>query len=89
MTKSEKRESDRKEPGRYQLGDPIDDELEDFCKAMLDAKQSAVMRAAVSVFIKAELARNEGVRERYEELRRARRERSAPNLHVIQPGNEC
>jgi hypothetical protein len=50
VTQSEKRESDRKDPGRYRLGDPVDGELEDFCKAMLDAKQSVVIRAAVSAF---------------------------------------
>jgi hypothetical protein len=89
MSRSAKRESDRKEPGRYRLGDPIDGELEDFCKAMLDAKQSVVIRAAVSAFIKAELDRNEGIRQRYEALRRARREKTAPNLHVIKPEKEC
>lgn len=75
--------SDRADPGRYRLGDPVDGELADFCAAMLEAKQSAVIRAAVSAFILAELARNEGVRQRYEELRRARREKTAPNVRLI------
>jgi hypothetical protein len=78
---------ERSEPGRYRLGEPIDGELADFCLAMLEAKQSAVIRAAVAAFIKAELSRNEGVRERYEALRRAKREKIAPNLRVLH--QEC
>jgi hypothetical protein len=89
MRGRQKRESEEKEVGRYRLGDPVDGELEDFCKAMFDAKQSVVIRAAVSAFIKEELDRNEGVRERYEALRRARREKTTPNLHIINPGKEC
>jgi hypothetical protein len=86
MRSGKQREEERSEPGRYRLGDPVDGELSDFCAAMLDAKQSSVIRAAVSAFIKAEIDRNEGVRERYEELRRARREKLAPNVRLIK---EC
>lgn len=86
MRGERQRDGERVEPGRYRLGDPVDGELADFCAAMFDAKQSSVIRAAISAFIKAELDRNEGVRERYEELRRARRERLAPNVRLIK---EC
>jgi len=66
--------SPKTQPDRYRLGEPSRTELQDFCEAMFGADQSKVIRAAVSAFISAELDRNEGVRERYEELRRARRE---------------
>ena len=90
MTRGQtQKDGERNDPGRYRLGDPIDGELADFCMAMLEAKQSAVIRAAVSAFIKVELSRNDGVRERYEELRRLRREKAAPNVRLIQPAKEC
>jgi hypothetical protein len=51
---------------------------------MFDASQSTVIRAALSAFINAELAKNEGIRERYEKLGRARRgnRRQDPPYHA-------
>jgi predicted metalloprotease len=53
---------------------------------MFDASQSTVIAAAVSAFINAELAKNEGIRERYEKLGRARREGTATKVHLIKAG---
>lgn len=79
----------RIEPDRYRLGEPTRTELQDFCEAMLGADQSKVIRAAVAAFIRVELDRNEGVRERYEALRRARRERNGNGLRVVKSEKEC
>jgi len=73
------------EPDRYRLGDPGRTELQDFCEAMFGADQSKVIRTAVAAFIRAELDRNEGVRERYEALRRARRERNGTIPRLVKP----
>ena len=68
---------------RFRPGEPRDGELAEFCAAMFDASQSTVIAAAVSAFINAELAKNEGIRERYEKLGRARREGTATKVHLI------
>jgi hypothetical protein len=77
------------EPDRYRLGEPGRTELQDFCEAMLGADQSKVIRAAVAAFIRAELGQNEGVRERYETLRRARRERNGTIPRLVKPEKAC
>jgi hypothetical protein len=77
------------EPDRYRLGDPGRTDLQDFCEAMLGADQSKVIRAAVGEFIRAELNRNEGVRERYEALKRARRERNGTIARLVRPEKGC
>jgi hypothetical protein len=76
------------EPDRYRLGDPGRTDLQDFCEAMLGADQSKVIRAAVAAFILAELDRNEGVRERYEALKRARQGKKGTIAKLVHPGKE-
>jgi hypothetical protein len=86
-------ESDRKsskiEPDRYRLGEPSRTDLQDFCEAMFGADQSKVIRAAVAAFIRAELDRNEGVRERYDALKRERRERNGTIPRLVKPEKSC
>ena len=53
------------------------------------ADQAKVIRAAVVAFIRTELDRNEGVRERYEALKRARRERNGTMPRLIKPEKQC
>ena len=77
------------EPDRYRLGEPGRTELQDFCEAMFGADQSKVIRAAVTAFIRAELDHNEGVCERYEALRRARRERNGTVPRLVKSEKEC
>jgi hypothetical protein len=55
---------------------------------MFDASQSTVMRAAVSAVINAGLAKNEGIRERYEKVGRARREGTATKVHPSRQEND-
>jgi hypothetical protein len=74
---------------RFNLGDPVDGELVDFCEAMIGAAHTEVIRRAVSAFIQAELSRNPGIRERYEALRRARREGIGGNVRLIKPDKAC
>ena len=87
MTRGADGKTSKIEPDRYRLGEPGRTELQDFCEAMLGADQSKVIRAAVAAFIRAELERNEGVRERYEALRRARRERNGTTPRLVKAEN--
>lgn len=81
--------SEKIEPDRYRLGEPGRTNLQDFCEAMFGADQSKVIRAAVTAFIRIELDRNEGVRERYEALKRAQRERNGTVPKLVRPENGC
>lgn len=71
--------------GRYDLGDPVNGELADFCDAMDDATQKTVLRRAFTEYMKRMLKENEGIRERYEALRRARRERNGTIPRLVKP----
>jgi hypothetical protein len=59
--------------GRYDLDEPADTELADFCDAMDGASQKTVLTRAFTEYRQRMLRENEGIRRRYEELR-ARRE---------------
>jgi hypothetical protein len=87
MTQGTGGKTSKIEPDRYRLGEPGRTELQDFCEAMFGADQSKVIRAAVAAFIRAELDRNEGVRERYEALRRARREHNGTTPRLVKSEN--
>jgi hypothetical protein len=60
---------------RPQLGDELEGMLQDFCESHHEGSMTAVVRRAVKAFIESDLARNEGVREAYEALRRSRQRR--------------
>lgn len=77
------------EPDRYRLGEPIRTDLADLCEAMFGADQAKIIRAAVAAFIKAELKDNEGVRVRYDEIRRTRRERNGATPRLVRPEKGC
>lgn len=77
------------EPDRYRLGEPVRTDLHDLCEAMFGADQAKIIRAAVTAFIKAQLKDNEGVRVRYDELRRARRERNGTMPRLVKPEKGC
>ena len=70
---------------RLDLDEPLKTDLGDFLTAHDDASQRTVVHRAIRAYIENDLARNQGVRERYEEIRRARWEGRAVNLHVIKP----
>ena len=58
--------------GRYDLGEPTNGELADFCAAMDGAPQKAVLRLAFEEYMSRVLLTNDGIRSRYHSLRRAR-----------------
>jgi hypothetical protein len=68
---------------RYDLSEPANSELIDFCQAMDGATQKTVLSRALSEYVERMLDENEGIRKRYEILRRARREHVAPNMRLI------
>ena len=73
---------------RLDLDEPLAGEYEDFLKAHHTASSKDVLHKAIRAFIDADLARNYGVREEYEALRRARRERSGQNIWLVKPGEK-
>lgn len=60
--------------GRFNLGKPYDEMLNDFCEAAYHASATEVVRRALLQFIGTELKTNEGIRERYELRQNSRRE---------------
>jgi hypothetical protein len=57
---------------RYDLDDPANGELADFCEAMDEASQKRVLRNAFVEYRERMLRENEGIRLRYERLRALR-----------------
>ena len=62
----------RSSGGRFNLGDPWDGKLDDFCSAHHIASATEVVRKALDMFIPADLARNLGAAETYERLQARR-----------------
>jgi hypothetical protein len=58
---------------RFNLGEPWDGQLADFCSAHFSASATAVVRAALDMFIPAELGRDAATTERFRELQTRRR----------------
>ena len=59
---------------RFNLGEPWDGNLADFCAAHFTGSATDVVRAALDMFIPADLAMNKGSAEKYEKLQRQRQE---------------
>jgi hypothetical protein len=57
---------------RYDLDDPANGELADFCEAMDEASQKRVLRNAFDEYRKRMLDENAGIRDRYEKLQARR-----------------
>jgi hypothetical protein len=74
---------------RLDLDEPLGTEFADFLAAHHSASVKAVLHKAVRAFIDADLAKNQGVREEFEALRRARRERNGTNVHLIRSDKAC
>ena len=74
----------RKGKGTYvELGNELDTSLRAFCDALHGAKKSHVMRDAIVEFIERELQANDGLRERYESIRKRERRISSAKLSVV------
>jgi hypothetical protein len=74
---------------RLDLDEPLASEFADFLAAHHTASVKAVLHKAVRAFIDADLAKNQGVREEFEALRRVRRERNGTNVHLIKSDKAC
>jgi hypothetical protein len=74
---------------RLDLDEPLKSDFADYLAAKDDASVKTVVHRAIRAYMDADLDKNEGVKERYEELRRARREGRAANLHLIEPEKAC
>jgi hypothetical protein len=61
-----------KSGARFNLGEPWDARLADFCSAHFRGSATDVVRAALDVFIPMELARDLATAERYQKLQAAR-----------------
>jgi hypothetical protein len=57
---------------RFNLGDPWDGRLADFCTAHFSGSATEVVRAALDLFIRTELERDKATAERFEKLQKAR-----------------
>lgn len=73
--------------GRIRLGNPIQDDLADFCEAHYGAPQINIIRRAVKAFIKDRLAAEPELKERYEAARKERRGQTESNIHIIKSDN--
>jgi hypothetical protein len=58
---------------RFNLGEPWDGKLADFCAAHFRASATDVVKAALDLFIPADLKRNKGSAEKYAKLQRERK----------------
>jgi hypothetical protein len=74
---------------RLPLDEPLRTDFDDFLKAHHMASSKEVIQKALRAFIEADLAKNAGVREEYEALRRARRQRNGTIPRLVKPEREC
>lgn len=59
--------------GRFNLDEPWNGKLDDFCAAHFSGSAKEVVQAALDVFISAELRRDRATAERYKKLQAERR----------------
>lgn len=79
----------RSSGSRLDLDEPLASEFADFLTAHHTASGKAVLHKAIRAFIDNDLAKNQGVREEYEALRRSRRDRNGKTIHLIRPEKTC
>lgn len=70
---------------RFNLGEPWDGKLADFCAAHFTGSATDVVRAALDMFIPLDLERNKGTAEKYEKLQAARASRQKPRVSARSP----
>jgi hypothetical protein len=70
---------------RLPLDEPLRSEFADYMVAKGDTLVKAVVHRALRGYMQADLDANQGLKERYEELRRVRREGSTPNVKLFKP----
>jgi hypothetical protein len=64
---------------RFNLGEPWDGKLADFCAAHFSGSATEVVRGALDLFIPTELARDLATAERFEKLQSERRQMDQSN----------
>jgi hypothetical protein len=74
---------------RLDLDEPLKSEFADYLSAKDDASVKTIVHRAVRAYMNADLDANAGLKERYEELRRIRRERNGGNVRLIKRDNDC
>jgi hypothetical protein len=74
---------------RLDLDEPLRSEFADYLAAKDDAAVKTVVHRAIRAYMEVDLDKNAGIKERYEELRRARREGHAPNVRLVRPEKSC
>ncbi len=70
---------------RLDLDEPLRSEFADYLSAKDDAAVKTIVHRAIRAYMKADLDANQGLKERYEELRRLRRNGGATNVRLIKP----
>ena len=73
--------------GRIQLGNPLQNDLADFCEAHYGVPQINIVRRAVIAFIAERLAAEPEMKERYEAARKERLGQAESNIHIIKSDN--
>jgi hypothetical protein len=74
---------------RLDLDEPLKSEFADYLSAKDDASVKTIVHRAVRAYMNADLDANVGLKERYEELRRLRRERNGGNVRLIKRDDGC
>jgi len=67
----------------FDLGDELENRLNDFCEAHYGASQVKVVRAALNAFIESELEKEPELRKRYELAREQRLGHDSSNIRAI------
>lgn len=64
------------------------DRLKDLIEAGREMRLGRVLAQALDMFIENELAENDGIRRRFEELQKQRRAANNPGIHVVPKGSK-
>jgi hypothetical protein len=75
---------------RLDLDEPLKSEFADYLAAKDDASVKTVVHRALRAYMEADFDANAGIKIRYEELRRLRRNGTAANVRLIKtPDKSC
>jgi hypothetical protein len=74
---------------RLDLDEPLKSEFADYLAAKDDASVKTVVHRAIRAYMDVDLDKNDGLKERYEELQRARREGRPTNVRLVKPEKSC
>lgn len=75
---------------RLNLDEPLKGEFADYLSAKDDASQKTVVERAIRAYMQADFEENQGIKDRYDELRRLHREGSTANVRMIKaPEKPC